>query len=146
MQKRALENQKRAPENCYRLQCKSLFNVADLVNGMWKVAPPQKKKKNNNNNNNNNFGLLQAYQKHTQIVFSSLKWQMPINAKSNPYRLPWPKYKSWPLWGTTWLSEQFCHWSCHITNFHSFDRFHCTCTCTSRIKLRSKIIFHSCLR
>ena len=35
--KRALENQKRAPENChYRLQCKSLFNV--IVNGMWKVA------------------------------------------------------------------------------------------------------------
>ena len=29
--------QKRAPENCHRLQCKSLFNVADLVNGMWKV-------------------------------------------------------------------------------------------------------------
>ena len=39
MQKRALENQKRAPENCHRLQCKSLFNVADLVSGMWKVAP-----------------------------------------------------------------------------------------------------------
>ena len=30
MQKRALENQKRAPENCHRLQCKSLFNVTDL--------------------------------------------------------------------------------------------------------------------
>ena len=42
MQKRALENQKRAPENCHRLQCKSLFNVADLVNGMWKVAPQTK--------------------------------------------------------------------------------------------------------
>ena len=25
---------KRALENCHRLQCKSLFNVADLVNGM----------------------------------------------------------------------------------------------------------------
>ena len=25
--KRALENQKRAPENCHRLQCKSLYNV-----------------------------------------------------------------------------------------------------------------------
>ena len=37
--KRALENQKRPPENCHRLQCKSLFNVANLVNGMWKVAP-----------------------------------------------------------------------------------------------------------
>ena len=34
MQKRALENPKRAPENCHRLQCKSLFNVANLVNGM----------------------------------------------------------------------------------------------------------------
>ena len=34
MHKRALENQKRAPENCHKLQCKSLFNVADLVNGM----------------------------------------------------------------------------------------------------------------
>ena len=34
MQKRALENQKRAPESCHRLQCKSLFNVADSVNGM----------------------------------------------------------------------------------------------------------------
>ena len=33
------EMQKRAPENCNRLQCKSLFNVADLVNGMWKVDP-----------------------------------------------------------------------------------------------------------
>ena len=32
IKKRALE--KRAPENCHRLQCKSLFNVADLVNGM----------------------------------------------------------------------------------------------------------------
>ena len=30
---------KRASENRHRLQCKSLFNVADLVNGMWKVAP-----------------------------------------------------------------------------------------------------------
>ena len=28
------ENQKRAPENCHRLQFNSLFNVADLVNGM----------------------------------------------------------------------------------------------------------------
>ena len=28
--KRALVNQNRAPENCHRLQCKSLFNVADL--------------------------------------------------------------------------------------------------------------------
>ena len=34
MQKRALENQKRASENRHRLQCNSLFNVADLVNGM----------------------------------------------------------------------------------------------------------------
>ena len=34
MQKRALENLKIAPENRHRLQCKSLFNVADLVNGM----------------------------------------------------------------------------------------------------------------
>ena len=34
MQKRAFENQKRAPENHHRLQCKSLFNVAELVNGM----------------------------------------------------------------------------------------------------------------
>ena len=33
---------KRAPANCHRLQCKSLFNVADLVNGMWKVAPKNK--------------------------------------------------------------------------------------------------------
>ena len=38
MQKRALENKKRSPENCHGLQCKSLFKVADLVNGMWKVA------------------------------------------------------------------------------------------------------------
>ena len=37
MQKRALKNKK-------RLQCKSLFNVADLVIGMWKVAPEEKKK------------------------------------------------------------------------------------------------------
>ena len=36
---RALENKKRTPENRHRLQCKSLPNVADLVNGMWKVAP-----------------------------------------------------------------------------------------------------------
>ena len=34
MQKRALEIKKRAPVICHRLQCKSLFNVADLVNGM----------------------------------------------------------------------------------------------------------------
>ena len=34
MQKRTLENPKRAPENHHRLQCKRLFNVADLVNGM----------------------------------------------------------------------------------------------------------------
>ena len=27
---------------CHRLQCKSLFNVADLVNGVWKVAPENK--------------------------------------------------------------------------------------------------------
>ena len=33
----------RAPENCHRLQCKSLLNVADLVNGMWKVAPENRK-------------------------------------------------------------------------------------------------------
>ena len=39
MHKRALKNQKRTPENCHRLQCKNLFNVADLVNGMLKVAP-----------------------------------------------------------------------------------------------------------
>ena len=39
MQERALKNKKSAPENHHRLQCKSLFNVADLVNGMWKVAP-----------------------------------------------------------------------------------------------------------
>ena len=38
----APEMQKRAPENCHRLQCKSLFNVAELVNGMWKVAPENK--------------------------------------------------------------------------------------------------------
>ena len=36
------EMQKRAPENCHRLQGKSLFIVADLVNGMWKVAPENK--------------------------------------------------------------------------------------------------------
>ena len=35
MQKKsAFENQKRVPENCHRLQCKSLFDVADLVNRM----------------------------------------------------------------------------------------------------------------
>ena len=34
--------QKRAPGNCHRLQCKSLFSVADLVNGIWKVAPENK--------------------------------------------------------------------------------------------------------
>ena len=40
---RALENKKGAPENPHRLQCKSLFNVAELVSGMWKVAPEKKK-------------------------------------------------------------------------------------------------------
>ena len=45
--KRALENKKRDPENCHRLQCKSLFNVADLVNGGCHVkSSPRKKKKN----------------------------------------------------------------------------------------------------
>ena len=34
MQKRAPRKKKRAPENCHRLQCRSLFNVADLVNGI----------------------------------------------------------------------------------------------------------------
>ena len=34
MEKRALEEKKRGPENCHRLQCQSLFNVADLVNWM----------------------------------------------------------------------------------------------------------------
>ena len=43
MQKRALEKQKRAPENCHRLPSKSMFNVADLVNGMWNIAPENKK-------------------------------------------------------------------------------------------------------
>ena len=33
------EMQKRAPKNCHSPQRKSLFNVADLANGMWKVAP-----------------------------------------------------------------------------------------------------------
>ena len=33
---------KKATENCHRLQYKSLFNVADLVKGMWKVAPENK--------------------------------------------------------------------------------------------------------
>ena len=33
------KRKKRAPDNHHWLQCKSLFNVADLVNGMWKVAP-----------------------------------------------------------------------------------------------------------
>ena len=43
-QKEPSEEEKIAPENCHRLQCKGLFNIADLVNGMWKVAPPPKKK------------------------------------------------------------------------------------------------------
>ena len=34
--------EKKSPESCHRLQCTSLFNVADLVNGMWKVAPQNK--------------------------------------------------------------------------------------------------------
>ena len=43
MQKRALENQERAPENHHRLQGKSLFNVADFNSqGMGKVAPENK--------------------------------------------------------------------------------------------------------
>ena len=43
MRKRALKNiLNRDPENCHRLQCKSLFNVGDLVSGMWKVAPENK--------------------------------------------------------------------------------------------------------
>ena len=53
MQKRALKNQKRAPENCHRLQCKSLFNVADLVNGMWWKVAAQ--------NTNLIFGLTRMY-------------------------------------------------------------------------------------
>ena len=51
--KRALENPKRAPENRHRMQCKNLFNVANiLVNGMWKVAPENK---------NFIFGLSELY-------------------------------------------------------------------------------------
>ena len=41
MQKRAPKNQNGAPEDCH---IKSRFNVADLVNGMWKVAPEKRKK------------------------------------------------------------------------------------------------------
>ena len=61
MHKRALENQKRAPENCHRLQCKSLFNVADLVNGMWKVAPE---------NINFNVGLPPVHIHNFQIALT----------------------------------------------------------------------------
>ena len=39
MLKRALKNKKEPLKIVHRLQCKSLFKVADLVNGMWKVAP-----------------------------------------------------------------------------------------------------------
>ena len=34
MQKRALKKKKIPPENRHRLQCKSLFNVPELVSGM----------------------------------------------------------------------------------------------------------------
>ena len=44
MQKGALENQNRAPENSRRLQSKNFFTVADLGSGMWKVAPENKMK------------------------------------------------------------------------------------------------------
>ena len=37
------KNKTRAPENCHRLQCKNLFNVADLVNGSVKSSPQFKK-------------------------------------------------------------------------------------------------------
>ena len=46
MQKRALKNKKRAPENCHRLQCKSLFNVADLYSE-WDVKSSPRKYKFN---------------------------------------------------------------------------------------------------
>ena len=36
---------KEPPKIAIGLQCKSLFNVADLVNEMWKEAPEKKKKK-----------------------------------------------------------------------------------------------------
>ena len=31
------------PENCHRLQCKSLLSVADSVGGLWKVTPQNEK-------------------------------------------------------------------------------------------------------
>ena len=40
-EKRALKNKKRAPENCHRLQCKSLFNVADF--SQWEVKSSPRK-------------------------------------------------------------------------------------------------------
>ena len=39
LQKEPSKIKKEPLKNRHRLQCKSLFNVADLVNGMWKVAP-----------------------------------------------------------------------------------------------------------
>ena len=62
---RTLKNKKRAPKNCHRLQCKtkSLFNVADLVNGMWKVAPE---------NENLSFGLDHGVWRLTLTVYWSI--------------------------------------------------------------------------
>ena len=43
MQKRALKNKKEPLKIAIDCNVKSLFNVADLVNWMWKVAPQNKK-------------------------------------------------------------------------------------------------------
>ena len=57
----------RASENCHRLQCKTLFNVADLVNGIWKVAPENK---------NLIFGLL-------QMDVNVLAWQLNLHISNS---------------------------------------------------------------
>ena len=67
----APEMQKRAPENRHRLQCKGLFNVADLANGMWKVAPQNK---------NLIFGLLARDKKYDRDMPHSM---LAINEKQN---------------------------------------------------------------
>ena len=75
MQKRVLKKKKKkkAPENCHRLQCKSLFNVADLVNGMWKVAPENKKKI---------FGLTHTHKRnHKQYRHGSDMMNLCIKCK-----------------------------------------------------------------
>ena len=100
---------KRAPETRHRLQCKSLFNIADLVNGMWKVAPE---------NENLIFGDLWPFD-----LYRKCRWRRP----------PLPSQLA-PIihlsqWGVDWGAESYggqLEW-CKETTANSARTGRCRC-------------------